>query len=307
MILCITPNPAVDRTMLTPVFQLGEVTRATELIVAAGGKGLNVARAVQILGGNPLCMGLLGGHNGRLLADLTQKEDMQAIWTWYAGETRTCIIVVPQNGAATVINEPGRIPEEAWDQFCADVGQQAKLAELVCLSGSLPLGAPSDAPADLIAVVKAAGVPIWVDSSGAALQQALTAVPHGIKINHQEAGNLLHIPIGNVETAAAAAHTIRQMGIDQVVITLGKQGAVLVNELGSWWAVSSPVMAVSAVGSGDTFLAGLAAALSQNQPPDEALRWAVAAGTANTLTAGGGQFNMADFARILKTTVVNIR
>ncbi|VAW41447.1 Ribokinase [hydrothermal vent metagenome] len=304
-VLCITPNPAIDRTLLTPSFQLGDVTRAAEVLVAAGGKGLNVARAVQTLGGVPLCMGLLGGHNGRFLADLAQKEALNASWTWYEGETRTCVIIVPQGGEVTVINAAGQVPPQAWQQFCEDVRQQARLADMVCISGSMPLGAADNAPADLIAAIKASGVPIWVDSSGVALQQAVAAVPTGIKVNHHEASDLLNVQIGDVKTAVQAAQAVRQNGIENVVITLGEQGAVFVNEMGSWWAKGEAITAVSAVGSGDSFFAGLLTALSQNKSPDEALRYAVAAGTANALTAGGGQFKMADFSQILRATAVS--
>src|SRR6185295_17597755 len=100
MIICITPNLAIDRTILVPRVVLGSVNRAERSIVAAGGKGLNVARAIHTLGGESLCMGFAGGQAGRLLADLAQNEGLNSSWTWTNFETRTCTILVSLNGDA---------------------------------------------------------------------------------------------------------------------------------------------------------------------------------------------------------------
>src|SRR5512138_1568438 len=94
MILCLTPNPAIDRTLLLPGLTAGNVHRAETVIVVAGGKGLNVARVIRTLGGEPLCMGFTGGHAGRLLADLAQNEGLNSCWTWTDSETRTCAIFI---------------------------------------------------------------------------------------------------------------------------------------------------------------------------------------------------------------------
>ena len=91
MILCLTPNPAVDRTLYVNPLKLGEVHRAEKVLFAAGGKGLNVARTIRTLGGDPLCMGPIGGHTGKLLADLAGQEGLSAEWTYVRNETRTCI------------------------------------------------------------------------------------------------------------------------------------------------------------------------------------------------------------------------
>ena len=108
MILCVTPNPAVDRTLTVPGIRLGEVSRAARALVAAGGKGLNVARVARAFGAEARCAGFLGGHSGQLVAELAEREGLCGGWTWIDGETRTCLIIVdPQGGEATVINEVG--------------------------------------------------------------------------------------------------------------------------------------------------------------------------------------------------------
>lgn len=302
MIFCITPNAAVDRTLTIPGFQKGGVSRATDTFIAAGGKGMNVARAVHNLGGVALCAGFLGGHSGRLLAELAEKEGFQAVWTWLDQETRACIIIIdPEDaGEATLINEEGAaITPADWARLQADILGQIERVDAVCLCGSLPSGTPPNGLAGLIHAVQTAGRPMWVDTSGAALQTAISAAPAGIKINAAEAGEIIGQAITNRATALQAGLALRQMGPQTVVLTLGRQGAILVHEAGSWWARPPVIKAVSGIGSGDSFLAGLVTGLAAGQSPATALQQAVAAGAANALRPGGGRFNISDFNTIL--------
>ncbi len=122
-IVCVTPNPALDRTLTVPDLQLGAVMRTTEARVAAGGKGVNVARALSALGTGACCMGPVGGASGKILADLAAAEGLDADWTWCEVETRSCTILVdPAARRATVINEAGpRLSAGDWKRLCTDV------------------------------------------------------------------------------------------------------------------------------------------------------------------------------------------
>jgi fructose-1-phosphate kinase PfkB-like protein len=140
---------------------------------------------------------------------------------------------------------------------------------------------------------------MWVDTSKVTLQTALTARPTGLKVNAAEIGEVLGRQINDVETALAAAAEIRLQGIENVVLTLGKIGAVLVTAEGQWWARPPEVQVISSVGSGDAFLAGLVTALLDGANAPEALRQAVAVGTANTLQAGGALFRERDLEMVL--------
>ena len=299
MIVCITPNPAIDRTLVLPGLDFGEVHRAHKVIVAAGGKGLNVARTVHTLGGEPLCMGFAGGHNGQLLADLAQKEGLNSYWTWMNAETRTCTILLPPNGDATVINEPGMpVSSEDWKQLQQDIDNHLSSARLVCISGSLP---PDSAPADLQALLdmlREARKQVWIDTSGAALLAALVQPGLSIKVNGKEIGEVLGVEIRDVDSARLALDKLSRYGLDAVVITLGSGGALLATRSGQWLAKGPRVRVVSTVGSGDAFLGGLVSALDTGTSAHEALRDAVAAGTANALSLGGGQFNLREFQQI---------
>jgi 1-phosphofructokinase family hexose kinase len=302
-ILCVTPNVSVDRTLTVPGFAAGAVWRAASVTATCGGKGVNVARAVAGLGHRAVCTGLLAGHSGRLAAGSAKAESLDAAWTWIDGETRTCVIVVGDAGEATVINEPGTaVSDGDWVRFVADVAVAAEGADTVCIAGSLPPGCPPGGLARLVATAGAAAArPVWVDTSGPVLAEAV-AVGAAIKINAPEAAALLGRAVATVADALDAAIEIRGRGAGVTAITLGGDGAVLVTGDGAWRARPPAIAVVSAVGSGDCFLAGLAAGLAEARRPEEALRLAVAAGTANALRTSAGSLDSGDLGRILRAT-----
>lgn len=301
MILCITPNPAIDRTIILPGLVLGGVHRAQKIIVAAGGKGLNVARTIRTLGGEPLCMGFAGGHNGRLLADLAQNDGFHSAWTWLDAETRTCTILVSQAGDATVINEPGMpVSASDWKRLERDVLGQLPAVKQVCISGSLPPASSAEDFQRLLRLLVDGGAQVWVDTSGIALEAALAHPDISIKVNAAEIGELLGFEVKDVHSAKRALSGLDNRGLRASVITLGSEGALLVSTEGRWHAQGPQVAVVSTVGSGDSFLGGLVNALDRGQHWPHALREAVGAGTANALLPGGGQFSLQDFEKIQK-------
>lgn len=286
-ILCVTPNAALDRTVLVPRYRSGEVLRASEVITSAGGKGINVARAAAVLGGDAVCAGLLAGHTGRLTAELASREGLASVWTWIDGETRTTVILVDSDsGDATVVNEPGPTVSKAdWDRLRSDVARAARRAEGVCICGSMPPGSPPEGLAKLIEDVRSARRVVWVDTSGPALTEALACSPSGIKVNATELGDALDRSIADAYQAVAAAREIQRSGVSTVVVTLGADGAVMVAERGAWWARPPELRIVSAVGAGDAFFAGLVVGTLQDMPGVQALRFATAAGSASALRA----------------------
>jgi 1-phosphofructokinase family hexose kinase len=301
MILCLTPNPAIDRTLILPSLVLGSVQRAERVIAAAGGKGLNVARAIRILGGESLCMGFAGGHNGRLLADLAQNGGLHSSWTWIDSETRTCIILVSQNGDVTEIDEPGLpVSKSDWKRLQRDVRKHIASVSLVCVCGSLPPNSSVDDLHALLSMLVDTGKQVWVDTSGTALNAVLTYPGICIKVNGDEISKALGLEVKDMESAKRALILLDERGISTCVITLGNAGALLATSEGRWHAQGPRVTVVSTVGSGDSFLGGFVSALDTGRDYPEALCDAVAAGTANTLSAGGGQFAFQEFKEIRK-------
>jgi 1-phosphofructokinase family hexose kinase len=284
---------------------IGEVHRASKTLVVAGGKGLNAARAIRTLGGDPLCMGFLGGHSGNLFADLAQREGLRGYWTWMKNETRTCVILVQPNRDATVVNESGAaVDVDECKTLVSDVWEKSAKASQVCVSGSLPPGFSLDPFEVMLAGLVVQKKSVWVDTSGQALKSALRVMGINIKVNAAELSEALGMEISNAKQAASAARELCKLGIEKAVITLGKQGAVLVSAAGSWVAQLPEIQIVSSVGSGDAFLGGLAFAFSKGLAPDHALRHAVAAGAANALCAGGGVLSLADFQNLCESAVV---
>ena len=305
MILCVTPNPAIDRTLHVTSLHVGEVHRADKTLAAAGGKGLNVARTINALGGESLCMGLIGGHTGNLLEELAEREGLSAHWTRVKNETRTCIILVEDGKDATVINERGAdVTEEECETFVNDVWKQAEYCRSVCVSGSLPPGFSLDHFDVLLRGLVKRGKSVWVDTSGAALKTALKLGGANIKVNAAELGESLGIKISNAGQAIQAGRQLLKDGISSVVVTFGKDGAVLAGRSGAWTARLPVIKAVSSVGSGDAFLGGLAFALELGHPFDAALQYGAAAGAANALHFGGGMADRDEFGWLLDQVVV---
>jgi 1-phosphofructokinase family hexose kinase len=306
MLLCFTPNPAIDRVLLVPGFRHAESVRVAETREAAGGKGLNVARVARSLGLPVRVCGPLAGTSGRRLAALAEAEGFDARWCWLqSGESRTCLLVLDRDAPDTlVINERGPATSAGdWEALARLVAAESASASAVATSGSLPPGVD---PSQLIALLSelAAQRPIYLDTSGAVLVAALELPLALIKVNADELGDALGATIATAAQARAAAAHVQARGPAAVIVTLGRAGAVAVGAGGAWLAHAPDIAAISPVGSGDAVLAGVAAALGERRSLAEALRLGVACGAANTLTIGAGIVHSADIARLGATTTV---
>lgn len=300
MILCVTPNPAVDRSFYVRSIQLGGVHRAEKVLAAAGGKGLNVARTIRTLGGAPLCMGPTGGHTGNLLADLARQEGLRAQWTRVQNESRTCMILVQENFDATVINEPGgELTARECDALIDDVCSAASRVNFVCICGSLPPGFSIKQYGSLLSRLVSMGRPVWVDTSGESLKTALKVRGVCIKVNAAELGAAAGLEILNAEGASKTMRPLLDGGIAQLALTLGGDGGLLCAAAGTWMARPPRIGVVSSVGSGDAFLGGLLFAMENGAHPEAALRAAVAAGAANALEFGGGVLSKPVFEKMV--------
>lgn len=317
MILCVTPNPAIDRTMIVQDFARGGIFRPQQVLAAAGGKGINVARAAQILGADAVCAGFLGGFSGQYVESQVRAEGMPSCWTWLDnGETRTCMILVdPDTLLTTVVNEPGPLTTASdWQRLRADVlnaaasstsGMSSTSDTLIAFSGSLPPGTPLELYISIVQELAAAGKQVWVDTSGPALD-AIAGITRtggtqriGIKVNDAEISALVGMPVDHPADAAAAGRMICDRTGGSVVITQGAKGAVLVTPTETWRAILPEIRIKSAVGSGDAFLAGMLSGIENGGSLPVILRRAAAAGTANALSVGGGQFTRTEFEAML--------
>jgi tagatose 6-phosphate kinase len=194
----------------------------------AGGKGLNVARAIKRLGGQVVACALLAGFSGRWIEGQLRQEGIPAVLAWGEGETRTSISIIdPESGQLTEVYEYGDPVSPAdWQAFEGAYAQALEGVGWVALSGRLPVGAPVDGYARLLSVLKSRSIPAALDASGEALRCGLAACPHVVKVNASEAAEIVEFEVTSFEQAARAGAALRSQGADLAVITLGSRGAV---------------------------------------------------------------------------------
>jgi 1-phosphofructokinase len=279
MIVTLTANPSVDRTIEVGRVRRGAVVRALGNRVDAGGKGVNVARALAAHGQKATAVVASGGAEGaQLEALLTQTATgLDVVAVPVGGATRANVTVVESDGTTTKLNEPGPRLSKAELAALADaLTDAAARADWVVLCGSLPPGAPTDWYAGLTRRIKATnGCRVAVDTSGAALARAVDAAPDLAKPNRDELADLTGRSIATLTDAVEAA---RSLGLAAVLVSLGPDGAVLVTATGAWHATAPRVEPKSTVGAGDAALAGyLAAGADGPAGLVEAVAWGSAA------------------------------
>lgn len=309
MILCITPNPAIDRTLVVHRFAKGSIFRTEETVVVAGGKGINVARTVKVLGGDVTCAGFLAGYAGGFIAASADDEGLAGAWTYLEKrESRSCIILVdPDTDQSTVVNEVGpQLTKADWKQFESDILKESEAAAMICFCGSLPPGSDLTIFADILRQLHAADRMVWVDTSGDALKTATSVKGIAIKVNDEEASELLNQSIVDVDSAAKAAKILHERSSAPVVLTLGANGAIFVDNNSVLHAASPTVDVKNTVGSGDAFFAGLLVALEKRVSATDALRQATAAGTANALSIGMATFTLDKWEQIAHNIQIRI-
>jgi len=278
MIVTLTPNPSLDRTAEVDTLVRGAVLRVTAARVEPGGKGVNVARALVLNGHKSRAVLPSGGTEGAQLAALLTAAGIDPVLVPVAGAVRTNVSVVEPDGTTTKLNEPGPTLSAAEvDALVAATLSAAEGAEWVVLSGSLPPGAPEDFYARIIRALRGSGARVVVDSSGPALTAALPAGPDLIKPNREELAEASGTGIRTMRDALHAAGQLRRQGAGAVLVSLGPDGALLVDADGSVHGEGHAVRR-STVGAGDALLAGFLAGGGTGAPAlAEALAWGAAA------------------------------
>lgn len=306
MITTVTLNASIDKAYrLEGDFQPGQVMRVKETRNTAGGKGLNVARVVQLCQEEVLATGFVGGFNGRYLEFLLKEDGIASRFTPIAGETRSCINVLDTAFGSTELLEAGcQVTEEEVAVFLEQYTQLLEETDVVTLSGSLPQGVPVSIYAQLVELAHQAGKQVILDSSGQSFQEGLKAKPTLVKPNQDEIQALFGVSIETVEDTIAYARQIAAQGAQYVVVSLGGDGALMVTEEAVYHARPPKITPVNTVGCGDSMVAALAVGLKRGHSPQECLTFAVAVGTANALTHSTGHFRQEDLDGIYPEVTV---
>jgi 1-phosphofructokinase family hexose kinase len=309
MIITIVPNPSLDKTVVIPGFKKGHIHRPDEVLVLAGGKGCNFARALQRLGQSSKIIAPIGGYAGQYLLELAAREGLECEGPFIKTELRTCLTIIDPESAdePTEIYEQGaRLEPETWEELITLVGHYLSEATFLAICGSFPPGVPEEGLVTLLRQANAAGLPVLLDTYGPQLLASLQHGPALLKINQQEAAEMTGYAITDPAGALEAAELLQKRGARQVVITLGKQGAVGLTAESEAFGWRAPVVAsVYPTGSGDSFFAGVASGLAQGQHLSEAVRLGIAAGAANTLQIGAGRLELQQVEELLPQVTDN--
>lgn len=301
MICAITLNVAIDRRYVVENAAVGAVNRVKECVCTAGGKGLNVARVAHALGAPVIASGIAGGDSGRYILRALDKEGIRHNFSMVSGESRSCINIYDTvTGTQTEYLEPGMtvLPDE-YEAFLGTFDRMCETCRIITMSGSLPKGLPIDAYADLIKRARAKGIKVFLDSSGSSLKHALNEHPFYIKPNEDEIAALTGCDPESEKEIASAAKELQASGIERVVVSMGKRGALMACAEGLYRAQPPEIKTVNTVGCGDSMTAAFAVAELNNMSCLEALRFAVATSAASALSIGTGSMDMADMKKLL--------
>jgi tagatose 6-phosphate kinase len=307
VIVVVALNPALDVTHHVDRVDWSGVNRPSGVRAEPGGKGLNVARTLRLLDADVLVLGLIGGSTGDAVRSALAACGVAAAFTDIAGETRRTFAVVDTGrGEVALFNEPGPpVSAAEYERLRATYQQALAGCEAVVLSGSLPVGVPADAYAELIRLAAAGAVPVVLDTSGEALRRGTAAGPAVVKPNLAE----LEATVGRAvpwagpaapSAVAGAAAELRGHGAEAVVVSLGAGGLLAVTGDGTWLAAPPRAVAGNPTGAGDAAVAGLAHGLALGNPWPERLRQAAALGAAAVAAPVAGEVRLADYDRALR-------
>ena len=278
MITTVTPNPSLDRTLHVPQVTLGDVNRATATMVEPSGKGVNVALALHGSGVDVRAVLPIGGSAGLEISSLLDDLGLEHLDVPIAGAVRSNVSLVESDGRTTKVNEPGPLLSGAEvDALCATALAGSGVGEWVLWAGSLPGGFTPQRFADAVADTRVAGRLVAVDSSGPALTRVLSQhggrLPQMVKPNAEELAELSGRNLSTLGDVADAARVLLVRGVRTVLISLGSNGALLVDaDLHEpLYGRAAAHRVVNTVGAGDAFLAGWFAAIDAGAARVDAL------------------------------------
>ncbi len=304
MIITVTLNAAIDKSLSVPNFRLGRRHRTVEQRTMAGGKGVNIARTLKVLGQPVIATGFAGGATGTHIVEQLMDEAILNDFVRIREESRTNTSVLdPTSGEQTEINERGpSVSEREVELFADKLLYLARGAAIVVFAGSLPRGVTPEIYASLIHDLARMEVTTVIDTDGEPLHHAVRAEPDVVSPNVLEAEELVGHEFAGEEERSMAVREIAALGPREAIMTLadGCFAQVLVDGRPSLKrARIEPREPVAKRGSGDAFLAGYVAARYESRPPDQCLRFGVACGAESTTRLGAGLIDPREARRLM--------
>lgn len=305
-ILTITTNPCIDRTVWVNKVVPEKKLRANKTEVEPGGGGINVARAIKAMNGNATALYTQGGYTGLFFSDILQAENFPTVQVTISDATRENILLIDESTLLEYrigVQGPSLLPTER-EQFLQCLEQQIDFKYWV-LSGSLNPNTPVEFYKSIAKIALQKNVDLVVDTSGLALLALIEFPLFMVKPNLGELSAICGKPLyTTADIIQAAKQVSTNSNIKNMVISLGKEGAIMINDEGTYKATPPQVQVKSTVGAGDCMVAGITYAFSLGKKPKEVLIQGIACGTAATLYSGYGLCKQEDINRILPQVVI---
>ena len=318
-LITVTLNPAVDTAYQLDKLKIGKSTRTKNPLKSAGGKGLNVTRVATLLGEDITATGFLGGSNGAFIRDQLQQLGVTDQFIQVQGETRQCLSFIDSEKNQTEILEEGpciseceaklfeeKIAKLLKDASEASGGQEAGCSAVLAVSGSLPKGFVSGLYRMILAEAKKSGVKVILDTSGQALIDCIEDGPYLIKPNLQELEQVLGYKCQNEDEIWSAMEKLQEKGIKVVIVSDGENGSLVLYEDKHYRVSTAKIEAASAVGSGDSFIAGFAAGMVRGYSIEQTLVLASACGAANAMEERTGYINLDTVGALIEQITVDM-
>ncbi|HSJ37815.1 MAG TPA: 1-phosphofructokinase [Planococcus sp. (in: firmicutes)] len=278
MIYTCTVSPSIDCTNYLPEFKTGTLNRSEKVHYYPGGKGINVSRVLQRLGVDSIALGFAGGFTGQFIEDFLAEENVQTDFIDTGQISRINIKI--KSSEETELNGPGPdLTAQQLEELSGKV-KTIKSGDWFVLSGSIPEDLPLSYFQSLGEICQAAGGRFVLDTSGKALPALIGSKPYLIKPNKEELGDLFETKIRDTQHAVECASQLAAQGVENVIVSMGAEGAILVDNEGAYWAEAPKGKMINTVGAGDSMVSGFIAALSQGKSKMEAFRYGVASGSA---------------------------
>jgi 1-phosphofructokinase family hexose kinase len=306
MILCIGTTPAAQRVMIFHKLTLDAVNRSATTLEGPAGKSVNVAKVLKALGEHPIATGFLGSRVGEYLRTAMAEKNIESDFVTVSTPTRQCVTVIDESASTSteLVEESRPVDPADFEKLLAVVQKRLKDCRAVIMSGTIVSGGPTDLYFNCTRLAQAAGTLSVVDAHGTALLEALKAKPGVVKPNRSELATTIGRQLATEADVTQAMRELCERGAQQVVVTAGKE-PVLAFDGKNLHRITVPrIKAVSTIGSGDAFTAGLVWRLVRGDDLGEACRWGSAAGAANALTAMPGEVNRADVDRLAREVEV---
>lgn len=287
MIVTVTMNPAVDKTIKLEELKRGRLNRVDHAELDAGGKGINVSKTIHALGGNSVATGFWGGNSAAYIKDALADYQIQMDFIELDGETRTNLKIVELDGLLTEINEAGPVVEmDQVEQLAKKLDELAGEDTWFVFSGSVPRGVSADIYEKLIRQVKKKGAKTVLDADGELFRNGIKACPDVIKPNRMELERYFGEPAADDEILIGMGKKILSQGIKLAAISLGQGGAIFMTEKITYGVPAVEVPVNSSVGAGDALVAGLVYSIEEGKSFEDAIRVAVATSAGAVMTAG---------------------